>query len=130
VQAYYIGQWIVARRGNVPEALALTREGLAANPRSGLLRASYAQMLLLFAKDKKGADEWAVKALAPDAVWVSDDEKFQGYAILKDVLKIAGDPSAADRARAVWQHLKDEGKTLEDTDEAPQGSGGSAPKAP
>jgi hypothetical protein len=130
VQAYYIGQWVVARRGNVPEALALTREGLAANPQSGLLRASYSQMLLLFAKDKKGAHTWALKAMAPDAVWASDDEKFQGYATLKDILNITGDKPAFQRATAVWQHLKDEGRTLEDTDEAQPGSGGAAPKAP
>jgi hypothetical protein len=127
IQAYYIAQWVVARRGDVPEALALTREGLAANPRSGLLRASYAQMLFLFAKDQKGAHDWAARSMASDATWASDDEKFQGYAILRTILKLTGDKPLADRAHAVWLLLKNEGRTILDTDEVPQGGGGTPP---
>ena len=91
VQAYYVAQWIVARNGRVDEALALTREGLAANPHSGLLRASYAEMLLTFKKERETAHRWAVIAIGTDSNWASSDEKYEGYAFMRDIFKITGD---------------------------------------
>jgi hypothetical protein len=130
VQAYYVAQWVVARNGHVPEALALTREGIAANPRSGLLRASYAQMMLLFANDRVAAHSWAVRTLASDALWADADEEFQGYATIRDVLRITGDKAAYQKATAVWQKLKDAGHQLGDPDVPSPSQGAKTVPAP
>lgn len=109
VQAYYIAQWITARDKHLDQSLALTREGLANNPKSGLLMATYAQLLQLFAHDQKAAALWAERALAPGIQWRDDTEKFDSYVLIQAILKASGDTAGYEAAHAEWKRLKDEG---------------------
>jgi hypothetical protein len=90
VQAYYVAQWIVARNGKHKEAFALTQEGIRANPHSGILLASYAQMLFLYS-DIASAHKAALRALEPDVKWADALEQWQNYEVLSAVFKKAGD---------------------------------------
>ncbi len=83
VQSYYNAAWIVAKRGDFETARGLALQGIENNPRSGLLRASYIQLLLQDDKEKH-VDELAVHADAgtgESTVWADDAEKYEGYAV-------------------------------------------------
>jgi hypothetical protein len=45
IQAYYVAPWVVQANDKVADALAIAREGVANNPRSGLLHSALAQIL-------------------------------------------------------------------------------------
>lgn len=96
VQAYYVAPWVMTERGMVDRGLALARLGVENNPRSGLLHASYAQMLALNGRDIKEAVRQANLALVSD--WADIDEEFAGLVQLRLVYEKAG---LKDRALAV-----------------------------
>jgi hypothetical protein len=111
VQAYYVAQWIVARNGKVADALQLTREGIKANPHSGLLLTSYAQLLFLYS-DIDTAHKAALRALQPDVKWADALEEWQNYEVLAAVFKKAGDTANADLMAAKRKELDAEASKL------------------
>jgi hypothetical protein len=111
VDPYYVAQWVVARQGNPKLSLQMTKEALDSNPDSGLMRSSYAQLLVLYFGGK-GAYDWALKTVAPDAKWLDVTEKFGGWAIARDVFKSVGDTARYEEAVKVMAGLQKKDATL------------------
>lgn len=110
-QAYYNAAWILARRGNIDEALSIAREGIASNPSSGLLRANYVELLIL---DDKAAhlDEARTNALfglSADASWANVDDQFEGYAVFRTVFALKGDQPMVDKINAALDRMSADG---------------------
>lgn len=102
---WYVGSWIVAKNGKVDEGIELARKGMEANPESGLLAASYAQMLFLFRHDAEAALPYAQRALEPQMTWRSLEEQFEGYAFVRDILRANGLEGQARWVEAQMQEL-------------------------
>lgn len=88
--AYNVGAWIVANRGLTAEALQLAREGTEHNPRSGVLRVNYAQILWLYGDDPDEAVAQADIAFEGDAEWRDLFEQHDGYALLRTLYEQNG----------------------------------------
>ncbi len=99
---YYVAAWILARRGDVEDGLALAARGVENNPRSGMLRVNHAQLLALFADDESGAVAEANAALGEDIVWTDLIQQHEGYASVRAILQKAGE---AERAAYVEARL-------------------------
>lgn len=97
VDPYYVGAWIVAANGHVEEGVQMARDGAEANPKSGLLRTSYAQMLEVWGDDLPGAYKQAVLAMDSDMQWRDDFEHHDSLAIISSILRLYGDED-----RAAW----------------------------
>lgn len=108
VQVYYNVAWIIAKRGDRPGAIRLAREGIERNPRSGLLKASYIQ-LMLYEDKVKYLDEIVANADAATAAgtfWANDAEEFEGYAVLRVAYEVAGLGEKEAAARGVMEQLR------------------------
>ena len=115
VQSYYNGAWIVAELGDFSTALDLAHDGITNNPTSGLLRASYIQ-LLLYREQGPHHEPQPVHAgqivaqadvgTRDGIVWVNDAEKFEGYAVFAAAYRIAGVKEKARAAQAVVDELR------------------------
>lgn len=117
VEAYYVAPEILIESGREPgvsageartrlqAGLDLAKEGVVNNPKSGELLTSYAQLLFTDSKDATAALVYARRATAPDTVWRSDEEKWDGYAIVRDILKKNGLPQQAAAAQAVMDAI-------------------------
>ncbi len=92
IEAYYYAAWVVARRGDMGTALDLARKGIRENPHSGLLKASYIQLLLLEGEDTYRDEiiSTADAATASDTVWLDDAQKLEGYAVARAAYHILG----------------------------------------
>jgi tetratricopeptide (TPR) repeat protein len=92
VQAYYNAAFILAMRHQWDEAFQVAREGIANNPKSGLMRANYAQVLLL--QDEKAnlseAYKQALVGVGPDMTYDSIDDEFESLAVFRGVFAQAG----------------------------------------
>ncbi len=106
VQAYYVGAFQLSRRGMVEEGLELAREGVEANPSSGLLLTSYAQLLWLYGNDIPLAVEMADAAL--DAEWADAVEQHDGMAVVRGVYDAAGMHAKADAVEHVIELLDEQ----------------------
>ncbi|MHB9004707.1 MAG: hypothetical protein ACYC6C_11710 [Coriobacteriia bacterium] len=95
-QPYYIAPWILARRGMVPSALDVARRGVDNNPNSGLLRASYAQVVAIYGEDLDLAHEQARLAATDRMQWIDEIEQHDSYQIIRSILKQAGDEQGAE----------------------------------
>jgi len=109
-QAYYVGAWVLARRGDVDEGIELAREGVEANPRAGLLRSSYAQILLYSVDDVEGAVREADAAL--DSDWADLSEMNQGLIDIRGIYAVAGE---TEKEAAVLEMLQELDEELGDT---------------
>lgn len=105
IDAYYVGAWIVAQNDRQAEGIALARRGVDANPRSGVLRTSYAQMLETWGEDLPAAYEQAVIALGPDMEWRDGIEQHDSYAILRAIMQLSGDSERAAQVEAEIDRL-------------------------
>jgi hypothetical protein len=105
VQAYYDVPWILADNGRIGDALVVAREGIANNPRSGLLRIAYAQYLYLFRKDPVTAAGQVDRALAPDIQWRNDGELWEGLRVAQDIYRGAGEQEKYAKAAAAQAAL-------------------------
>jgi hypothetical protein len=117
VPAYYVGPWLVTRSRRAPgvsveesstrlaTGLELAREGVVHNPKSGILLASYAELLFAEANDMVAALPYAKAALAPDVAWRNDEEQWDSYAILRAIFDKAGDLSDKARVQAVMDAI-------------------------
>lgn len=94
-QPYYIAPWILARQGEMSSALEVAERGVTNNPDSGLLRASYAQVIAIYGEDIDLALEQAKIAASDRMIWLDDIEKHDSYQILRSIHKQAGDAEGA-----------------------------------
>jgi tetratricopeptide (TPR) repeat protein len=106
VQAYYDVPWVLADNGKVDEALSVSREAIANNPRSGLLRMSYAQIIFLFRKDYAAAAAQADLALGASMQWKDELEYWENVSIARDVYARAGLKDKSDRMVAILTALE------------------------
>jgi hypothetical protein len=90
-QPYYVAAWVLARRGEVDEGLALAARGVENNPQSGLLRVNHAQLLALFTDDEAATVAEANAVLGEDIVWTGLGEQHDGYASVHAILQNAGE---------------------------------------
>ncbi len=92
-QAYYNAAFILGMRKQWGEAFNVAKEGIANNPKSGLLRANYAQVLLL--QDNRTnlsrALEQAKAGMAADTTFQNADDEFESLAIFRTVFTLAGE---------------------------------------
>lgn len=112
-QGYYVAAWILFERGQRARGLALAREGVRNNPRSGIMIAQLSQ-LLLFLRDKgpnylSDAEKWADVGTRENIVWTDDTEKFEGYATFRVVYELTGQKVKAAAVRAELVRLKASG---------------------
>lgn len=108
-QPYYIAAYVIAKSGDVDRGLDIAREGVENNPDSGLLRASYAQILLLMADDPAGARKQVDAALLnPDTTWADDADRFEALAIFATVLDATGAPETAAVLRSENARMREE----------------------
>ncbi|MDO9556758.1 MAG: hypothetical protein Q7J82_04170 [Coriobacteriia bacterium] len=91
IEPYYVGAWIVAANDQVAEGIALARKGTEANPRSGLLRVNYAEILEVWGNDLAAAHEQAAIAMDPDMEWRDGFEKHDSYAVIGSIMRLFGD---------------------------------------
>jgi tetratricopeptide (TPR) repeat protein len=105
VQPYYMATWILFRNGRVEEALALSRESVAANPRSGLLHTAYAQLLYLDKRDVPEQVRQCDLAMREDTVWADVEEMWDSLMIIKSIYLGAGLTAKAERAQAIADAL-------------------------
>lgn len=89
VEAYYVAPWILARRGDSAAAFEVARLGVTNNPRSGLLRASYAQILWLYDGDFDEAVHQADLAVE-SADWDRPAQQHDAYAVFGAIYRAAG----------------------------------------
>lgn len=125
-QSYYNSSFILARRGKMDVALTIAREGIKNNPRSGLLLANYAQLLLI--QDKKAnlpeMLKLADQGVQQDILWANSDDQFEGYGIFKTVYDLAGNRRMSDALRNAQAILKNRGAGLGiERDQIPLGRG-------
>lgn len=107
-QPYYVAAWVVAKGGDVEQGLEIARRGVESNPRSGLLRASYAQMLLIIAGDPVAARAQSDAALeSPDTYWHSNADRFESLAIFASVYGATGSPETAALLRAELSRMRE-----------------------
>jgi hypothetical protein len=99
-QAYFVASFLLVRSGHKAEGMQLARDGVTANPKSGVLIASLAQMIQAFEKDDKAAAAVADKALQPGVHWDSPLDEWQGLAILRDIYKLVGETAKYDKVIA------------------------------
>lgn len=104
-QTYYIGPWILAQRGSIDQAISLAKQGVENVPNSGLLRASYAQILLLHGDDLEAAVEQTDIAVSDSVVWVDAIEQHDAYGVLRSVYMRAGMQKEADEVLRVIEQL-------------------------
>ncbi len=117
VEGYFVAPVIIIESGRQPgvspeEAAArlksgmdLAKEGVDNNPKSGTLLASYAQLLYTEVKDVPAAAIYSRAALAADIVWRTDEDRWNAYAIIRDVLRKSGDAVGAARIQAVMDAI-------------------------
>jgi hypothetical protein len=103
VEAYYVAPEILIDSGLEPgvspaeaatrlqTGLALAREGAENNPKSGVALSSYAELLFTRGKDLQAALPYAVASLQPDVIWRTDEERWDQYALLRDIFTVDGD---------------------------------------
>lgn len=125
-QAYYNAAFILARRGFTEEAFTVAREGIKNNPQSGLLLASYAQLLLM--QDKKAhLPEMlglARRGMQGDIRWATPDDKFEGLGIFSVIFELAGDTRTVKAIAVEQARLKSQGAGLGvERDEEPTATG-------
>jgi hypothetical protein len=107
-QSYYISSYVVTKNVGPNEGIAIAREGLANNPRSGLLRANLVQLLFVQDKVKNSAAIVAGARLVmqDDSIWTDEEDMYEGYAIAAHVLEDRGDQAGAKAAYAVLDKLR------------------------
>lgn len=110
-QSYYTSSYFVARRLDMGRGIEIAREGLVNNPSSGLLTANLAQLLVLQDREKNlpEAVELSLAGLSKDARWANDDDRFEGYAVFRDVFRAAGDEELALRIEATMERMRSAG---------------------
>lgn len=118
VNAYYVASWIVARRAGDAQGIALAREGLDANPRSGLLHANLIQLLFLADREANVAEisRLTERMTGSEIVWTDEEELFEGLAIARDVFSWRGDGDRASKIDETLAEMRERGVGTGDHD--------------
>lgn len=123
-QTYYVAAWIIARRGDRQGGIDIARDGVAANPRAGLMYANLIQLLTYDAVARHDttlhvADEvkLAQRALALNVVWASDSDRFEGYAVFREAFSKAGMKAQAAAMQAELERMSSSGVTPNASDQ-------------
>ena len=113
-QSYYVASWMLSQIGRMPQALDIARDGIASNPNAGLMRANYAQLLLMQDKVKNlpEALKQARAGTASDTTWETPDDQFEGYGIFRTVFNLAGDKVSAQKMNEAQKALTTQGAGL------------------
>lgn len=92
VQAYYVGAYLLSDRHKWGQAIALARQGIANNPRSGLARANLVQLLIKQDKKKnlKEALAQTLVGIGPNMYYANPDDEFESLGIFRTALHLAG----------------------------------------
>lgn len=111
VQSYYNAAFILAMRGQWDEAFRVAREGVRNNPNSGLMRANYAQVLLL--KDKKvnlaEAYKQAQAGIRPTMTYANADDEFESLGVFRTVFDLYGRKDLVQAVQGRLEQLKQAG---------------------
>ena len=105
VEAYYVAPEILIESGHLRTGLDLAREGVERNPKSGVLLASYAELLLTRDKNARAALPYALRAMQPDTVWRTDEEQWDACAVLRVVFTKNDMPDKAAEAQAIMDAI-------------------------
>ncbi|PKQ29059.1 MAG: hypothetical protein CVT60_07285, partial [Actinobacteria bacterium HGW-Actinobacteria-10] len=81
------------------------RRGVDNNPTSGLLRASYAQVIAIYGEDIDLAHEQAKLAATDRMQWSDDIEKHDSFQVIRAIYRQAGDEHGAEEILAEIEHL-------------------------
>jgi len=116
-QAYYISSYIVYEHSPA-EGLALAREGVAQNPKSGIMHANLAQLLFIDDKVANRAEILRQVSLGLErgTVWLDESQAYEGLAVMKQALVGLGEGEAAQAVDATLQRLRSQGVGLGDHD--------------
>jgi hypothetical protein len=104
-QPYFVASLLLARSGHEAEGMRLARDGVAANPQSGLLISSLVQMIMVFEKDDKAAAAVADTAFKPGVRWNTLSDEWEGLAIVRDAYKLSGQTAKYERVLALMSEL-------------------------
>lgn len=104
VEPYSVGSWIIVRNGKIKEGMALIRRGVKENPRSGVVRVAYAQMLQTIVKDLPAAHAQAAIALHDDIVWSDAADASDGYRSVLHIMESAHDKAGIALAKVRIEH--------------------------
>jgi hypothetical protein len=110
-QPYYYTSYVLAKLGRMDDALELAREGIKNNPRSGLLRANYIQLLLIQGKKSNLPLmlEQARIGLGPNIEFVNVNDAYESLAIFSVPFQLSGDTASAKVIDASKEKLRQQG---------------------
>jgi hypothetical protein len=110
-QPYYYTSYVLADRGRMDDALDLAREGIRNNPRSGLLRANYIQLLLMQGKKSNLPLmlEQARIGLGSNMEFVNPDDAYESLSTFSVPFKLSGDTEAVKAIDAAKEELRQQG---------------------
>jgi hypothetical protein len=110
-QPYYYTSYVLARLGRMDDALELAREGVVNNPRSGLLRANYIQLLLMRhnRRDLPLMLEQARIGLGPNMEFVNAADAFESLGIFSVPFHLSGDEASVKAINAAKEKLRQQG---------------------
>jgi hypothetical protein len=113
-QSYYVAAYVLAELGRTDEALKVAHDGIANNPKSGLMRSNLIQVLLKQDKVKNLPEmvQLAQEGSSADMTWANADDEFEGFGVFGTIFRMSGDEAAAKRTQAVQQKLKQQGAEL------------------
>lgn len=111
LQAYQVASYIVFQKEGHEQGLAIAREGVEKNPRSGMMHANLAQLLLLTGDDANRGEALRSVAIgtSSDAYWTDPQEEYEGLAIMRSTLKVWGDPAAMAEVEGRLAKLRSDG---------------------
>lgn len=118
LQAYYEASYNVYRLGKKQEGIRIARSGVENNPKSGFMRANYAQLLMI--DDPKGNLKEMVKqanvGMGKDMYWSNTIDLYEGMAIFRAVYRIDGQTQKADNIQKRLDELRTSGVQIGDHD--------------
>lgn len=118
LQAYQVASYIVFQKDGHEAGLAIAREGVANNPRSGMMNANLAQLLLLTGDPANRPEALSSVAMgsSQDAYWTDPQEEYEGLAVMRSVLHVWGDPADAAAVERRLEQLRLVGADVGDHD--------------
>ena len=107
-QSYPIGAWILIQNDRVEDGMAMMRRGVDANPRSGVVVASYSQYLSIYGDDDDLAEavRFGELALDPSMEWADHTEQINSYAAIVHVFIEGGREDLLEFAEAEIEYLE------------------------
>lgn len=110
-QPYYYTSYVLAKRGRMDDALELASEGIKNNPRSGLLRSSYVQLLLMRhnKRDLPLMLEQARIGLGPNMEFVNVDDAYESLGVFRVPFQLSGDTTSVKAIDAMQAELRQQG---------------------